>query len=94
MKKRARPGSAGLHAQRLLALFVAGWALFDFPLLGLALGRGPELTFFGLPRLPLLLFFGWAALIVALAWLMERPRRELDKRAARAGERAAGGREA
>jgi len=58
--------------QRLLALFVAGWTLFDFPLLGLAFGTGPEATLFGLPRLPVLLFAGWAALIGLLAWLMER----------------------
>ncbi|MBL8344582.1 MAG: hypothetical protein JNN03_04005 [Rubrivivax sp.] len=58
-------------AQRLLALFVAGWALFDFPLLGLGLGSGPEATLFGLPRLPVLLFAGWAVLIGLLAWLME-----------------------
>lgn len=71
---RARtPGSAGLLAQRLLALFVAGWVLFDFPLLSLGLGRGPEATLFGLPRLPVLLFLGWTLLIVLLAVLMERP---------------------
>lgn len=58
-----------LLAQRLLALFVAGWLLLDFPLLRLALAEG---TLFGLPRLPLLLFGGWLALIVALALLMER----------------------
>ncbi|MFO1286318.1 MAG: hypothetical protein U1F49_07175 [Rubrivivax sp.] len=66
----APPGSAGLRAQRRLALFVAGWALFDFPLLGSALGRGPG-DDLRLPRLPVL-FAAWSALIVALAWLMER----------------------
>jgi len=81
MSERAPPGSAGLRAQRLLALFVAGWALFDFPLLGLALGRGPEATIFGLPRLPVLLFAAWSALIVALAWLMERRGLEPDEHA-------------
>ena len=70
---RARtPGSTGLLTQRLVALFVFGWALFDFPLLTLGLGRGPEATILGLPRLPVLLFAGWLALIVVLAWLMER----------------------
>jgi len=67
------PGPSGLLAQRLLALFIAGWVLFDFPLLGLALGRGPEATLFGLPRLPVVLFAAWAALIVLLAWWMEGP---------------------
>jgi hypothetical protein len=70
--KASRPGTAGLLAQRLIALFMAGWALFDFPLLGLGFGAGTEATLFGLPRLPVLLFAGWAALIVLLAWLMER----------------------
>jgi hypothetical protein len=58
-----------LLAQRLLALFAAGWLLLNFPLLGLGLGGG---TIFGLPRLPVLLFAGWALLIVLLALLMER----------------------
>jgi hypothetical protein len=70
--KVRHPGPAGLLAQRLVALFIAGWALFDFPLLGLGLGGGPEATLFGLPRLPVLLFAGWAGLIVLLACLMER----------------------
>jgi hypothetical protein len=70
--KARHPGSASLLTQRLLALFIAGWALFDFPLLGLGLGSGPDATLFGLPRLPVLLFAGWAGLIVGLAWLMER----------------------
>jgi len=69
---RARtPGSTGLLAQRLAALFVGGWVLFDFPLLTLGFGRGADATLFGLPRLPLLLFVGWLALIVLLAVLME-----------------------
>ena len=66
---------AELLAQRLLALFLAGWVLFDFPLLRAALGgaaAGPAPTLFGVPRLPLLLFAAWALLIALLAWLMER----------------------
>ena len=45
--------------QRLLALFVGGWLLFDFPLLRLALAGG---TLFGLPRGPVLIFLAWALL--------------------------------
>jgi hypothetical protein len=70
----ARP-IAGLLAQRLVALFIAGWLLFDFPLLKLALGSsvaGEPVVLFGLPRLPLLLFVAWALLIALLAGLMER----------------------
>ncbi len=48
-----------LLAQRLLALFVAGWALFGFPLVPLWPGA-------------LGLFAVWAALIGVLAWWMER----------------------
>jgi hypothetical protein len=61
-------------AQRMLALFVAGALLLNYPLLRLALSGGAEApaTLLGLPRLPLLLFAGWALLIVLLALLMER----------------------
>jgi hypothetical protein len=59
----------GLTAQRLLALFVAGGLLFNFPLLRL---WESEATVFGLPLLPTMLFVGWALLIGVLAWLMER----------------------
>ncbi len=78
-----------LLAQRLLALFVAGWLLLDFPLLRLALGDGPAATLFGLPRLPVLLFVLWLALVVALALLMERGGGD----DARDGEPGAGARE-
>jgi hypothetical protein len=58
-----------LTAQRLLALFALGWLLLNFPLLALW-DRG--VTVFGLPLLPAALFIGWAALIAALAWIVER----------------------
>jgi hypothetical protein len=64
-----------LLVQRLLALFVAGWLLFDFPLLRLALVDGSAAaspTLLGMPRLPLLLFVGWGLLIAVLAVWMER----------------------
>ena len=57
-----------LLTQRLLALFAAGWLLWDFPLLRLWLS---ETTVFGLPLLPVALFGAWALLIVLLARLME-----------------------
>jgi hypothetical protein len=57
-----------LVTQRLLALFAAGWLLWDFPLLRLWLS---EATVFGLPLLPVALFGAWALLIVLLARLME-----------------------
>lgn len=58
----------GLTAQRLLALFFAGWALLNFPLLAL---WDRDVTVAGIPLLPLALFGGWAALIGALAWVVE-----------------------
>ena len=58
-----------LSAQRLLALFVAGWLLFDFPLLALWDREG---TLFGLPVFPLLLFVVWVLLIAAIGLIAER----------------------
>jgi hypothetical protein len=60
----------GIVSQRLLALFVLGWLLFNFPLLGL-LDQG--VVWLGLPLFPVALFAIWLALIAAAAWLMERP---------------------
>ncbi len=59
----------GLAAQRLVALFFAGWALFNFPLLAL---WDHDARVFGLPLFPLALFVVWALLIAALAWVVER----------------------
>ncbi|MBW8317731.1 MAG: hypothetical protein K0M67_04930 [Thiobacillus sp.] len=61
----------GLDAQRLVALFVAGWALLSFPLLAL---WDHEARVFGLPLFPLALFGIWALLIAALAWIVEHGR--------------------
>jgi len=57
-----------LLTQRLLALFAAGWLLWDFPLLRLWMS---DATVFGLPLLPVALFAAWALLIALLARLME-----------------------
>ena len=57
-----------LGAQRLLALFLVGCGLFNFPLL--ALWRH-DVTVWGIPLFPLALFGIWALLIAALAWMME-----------------------
>ena len=58
-----------LGTQRLLALFGAGWLLFNFPLLAL---WDHDATLWGLPLFPLALFALWGLLIAALAFLMER----------------------
>ena len=58
-----------LGAQRLVALFVAGWLLFNFPLLQL---WDRDLTVFGIPLFPAALFLAWGAVIAALGWIAER----------------------
>ncbi|MDO9480127.1 MAG: hypothetical protein Q8K34_07140 [Hydrogenophaga sp.] len=60
----------GLDAQRLVALFFAGWALLNFPLLAL---WDHDAQIGGLPLFPLALFGIWALLIAALAWVVEGP---------------------
>lgn len=55
--------------QVLLALFGAGMALFNFPLL-IVFDR--DVTVLGLPLLPVALFAIWAVLIGLLAWAIER----------------------
>jgi hypothetical protein len=62
--------SEPLRNQRLLALFAAGWALLNFPLLTLWDRAG---TLAGIPLLPLALFTGWALLIGVAAWVAEAP---------------------
>ena len=59
-----------LESQRLLAIFVAGGLLFNFPLLAL---WDIEATWLGVPVFPAALFMLWFLLIAAIAWLMERP---------------------
>jgi len=58
-----------LTGQRLLALFAAGWVLFDYPLLELWDREG---TLLGIPLFPLVLFVVWALLILAVALVVER----------------------
>lgn len=55
-------------SQRLVALFMAGAVLLNFPLLML---WDKDLRLFGLPLLPVGLFLVWAVLIALLAWIME-----------------------
>ena len=57
-----------LRAQRLVAVFLAGWALLSFPLLML---WDHGATLFGLPLLPTMLFVVWALLIAAVACIVE-----------------------
>ena len=59
----------GLTAQRLVALFLAGGLLFNFPLLAL---WDRETTLLGIPLFPAALFMLWAALIALLGLIVER----------------------
>jgi hypothetical protein len=61
--------SDGLATQRLVAVFVAGWLLFTFPLLTL---WDREALLFGLPLFPVALFIAWAGLIAVLALIVDR----------------------
>jgi hypothetical protein len=58
-----------LGAQRLLALFLVGCGLLNFPLLAL---WSADVTVWGIALFPLALYVIWALLIAALAWMMER----------------------
>lgn len=58
-----------LGTQRLLALFAAGWLLFNFPLLAL---WDHDAALWGLPLFPVALFVLWAGLIAVLAWVVEQ----------------------
>ncbi len=59
----------GLAAQRLLALFVAGWLVFNFPLLSV---WDRDTTLFGIPLFVAALFIAWAVLIACVCWINER----------------------
>lgn len=59
----------GLAGQRLVAVFLTGALLFNFPVLSLFDSPEPWL---GLPPLWVFLFAAWAALLVLIAWIVER----------------------
>ncbi len=63
-----RPGKTG---QRLVALFVAGAVLLNYPILSLFTRRA---SVAGVPLLYAYVFGVWIALIAALAWVIERSR--------------------
>jgi hypothetical protein len=59
----------GLAGQRLVAVFLAGMLLLNYPILSLF--DRPE-RLFGLPLLHVYLFCVWLGLIAAVAWIVER----------------------
>ena len=62
---------AGLKGQRLIALFLLGCLLFNYPLFSLFAGPAHVL---GVPVLYVYVFFVWALLIALMAVVVERRR--------------------
>lgn len=60
---------SGLAGQRLVAAFIAGAVLFNYPVISLFDRSEP---FFGMPMLWLCLFAIWVAMIAVVAWIVER----------------------
>jgi hypothetical protein len=57
------------RGQRLIALCLLGFVLFNYPIL--ALFNAPR-TLFGIPLLYAYIFFAWAVLIALMAWVVEK----------------------
>ena len=66
---KENPVHKGLGRQRLMAVFVAGGLLLNFPLLAL---WDRDVTWLGLPLFPAALFMLWGVLIVLIGWFSER----------------------
>ncbi|MBI4741040.1 MAG: hypothetical protein HY777_05705 [Betaproteobacteria bacterium] len=58
-----------LTGERLVAVFLAGFVLFNYPLLSLFDHR---VAVFGIPLLYAYVFVAWAGLIALMAWIIER----------------------
>lgn len=69
MQKRAVIANSNLIGQRLIALLVLGWLLFNYPLLALF---NDAATWCGIPLLYAYLFGAWALFIAFLALIVER----------------------
>ena len=63
------PASFRLTAQRLVALFLFGCLLFNFPLLAVF---NRDVDVFGIPLLYAYIFGAWLLLIALVAWTTER----------------------
>ena len=62
-------GEFEAKGQRLIGLCLLGFVLFNYPIL--ALFNLPT-SIFGIPVLYAWIFFAWAVLIAAMAWVIER----------------------
>ena len=68
-RDKENPVHKGLGRQRLMAVFVGGGLLLNFPLLAL---WDRDVILLGLPLFPAALFMLWGALIMLIGWLSER----------------------
>ena len=59
----------GIDTQRLIALFLLGWVLLNFPMLSLF---NQQATLLGIPSLYVYIFAAWALVIALMAWIAER----------------------
>jgi hypothetical protein len=60
---------SSLTGQRLMAVFLCGWLLFNYPLLELF---NSSTRVLGIPLLYAYIFGAWMLLIGAVAWMIER----------------------
>jgi len=60
---------ATLTGQRLVALFLLGWVLLNYPILSMF---DVERAWLGVPVVYLYVFGLWAAVIALMAWIIER----------------------
>jgi hypothetical protein len=60
-----------VKGQRLIALFLLGLLLFDYPLFALFAGPAHVL---GIPLVHLYVFFAWGLVIALMAFVVERRR--------------------
>jgi len=58
-----------LTGQRLVALFLLGWVVVNYPVLSVF---DVDRAWFGVPSLYLYVFGVWAVVIALMAWIIER----------------------
>lgn len=60
---------ATLTGQRLVALFLLGWVLVNYPIMSVF---DVDRVWLGIPAVYLYVFGVWAAMIALMAWIIER----------------------
>ncbi|MCC6531948.1 MAG: hypothetical protein IT531_05315 [Burkholderiales bacterium] len=61
----------GIDQQRLIATFILGGVLFNYPILSLF---NTSSSLLGIPVLYVYVFLAWGFVIGLVAWIAERPR--------------------